>query len=48
MIKIVTNRLIIRDHQEDDIYAMHELLSDEKDMFYLPEIRTSNIVPGSG
>lgn len=43
MIKIVTNRLIIRDHQEDDIYAMHKLLSDEKTMFYLPEIRTSNI-----
>lgn len=43
MIRITTKRLIIRDHQEDDIYAMHELLCDKKAMFYLPEIRTSNI-----
>ena len=43
MIRLVTKRLIIRDHQEDDIYPMHELLSDEKAMFYLPEIRTKNI-----
>ncbi|NLO09508.1 MAG: GNAT family N-acetyltransferase [Clostridiales bacterium] len=43
MFSIATKRLIIRDHKDDDIYAMHELLSDEKAMFYLPDIRTKNI-----
>ena len=43
MIQIETNRLIIRDHIKEDLIPMHELLSDKKAMFYLPEIRTENI-----
>ncbi|MBH1939664.1 GNAT family N-acetyltransferase [Mobilitalea sibirica] len=43
MIKINTDRLVIRDHVEDDLDAMHSLLSDEKAMFYLPDIRTRNL-----
>lgn len=30
MINILTKKLVIRDHQEYDIYAMYDLLSDEK------------------
>lgn len=43
MIRLVTDRLIIRDHVDDDIHDMHSLLSDEQAMFYLPEIRTKNM-----
>lgn len=43
MIKITTSRLLIRDHIEEDLDAMHELLSDEKAMFYLPGLRKKNI-----
>lgn len=43
MIKITTSRLIIRDHIEEDLVAMHELLSDEKTMFYLPGLREKSI-----
>jgi ribosomal-protein-alanine N-acetyltransferase len=43
MIKMITNRLIIRDQVQDDIDAMHLLLSDEKAMYYLPDIKTTSI-----
>lgn len=43
MLKIETNRLIIRDHIEEDIEVMHTLLSDEKAMFYLPDIKTNTL-----
>lgn len=43
MIKIVTDRLIIRDHVENDLNDLHSLISNEKVMYYLPEIRTKNI-----
>lgn len=42
MIRIISDRLLIRDHIEEDLKTMHELLSSEKTMFYLPEIRTKN------
>jgi [ribosomal protein S5]-alanine N-acetyltransferase len=38
MINIETNRLIIRDHIEEDIESLHNLLSDEKAIHYLPDI----------
>lgn len=43
MIKIITDRLLIRDHVEEDIEGMHELLSNESAMFYLPDIKTKNL-----
>ncbi|QUH28541.1 GNAT family N-acetyltransferase [Vallitalea guaymasensis] len=43
MIRIISDRLLIRDHIEEDLKTMHELLSSEKTMFYLPEIRTKNL-----
>jgi ribosomal-protein-alanine N-acetyltransferase len=38
-----TERLIIRDHVLDDLTELHELLSDEKSMRYLPEIKTKDL-----
>ena len=43
MIQLYTERLIIRDHIIDDLIEHHELLSDEKSMRYLPDIKTKNI-----
>jgi [ribosomal protein S5]-alanine N-acetyltransferase len=42
MINIETDRLI-RDHIEEDIDSLHNLLSDEKAMHYLPDIKTSTL-----
>lgn len=43
MVKIETDRLIIRDHLENDIDSLHELLINEKAMYYLPYIRTTTM-----
>lgn len=43
MVKLDTNRLIIRDHIDGDIASMHVLLSDEKAMYYLQDIKTNNL-----
>jgi ribosomal-protein-alanine N-acetyltransferase len=43
MIQLYTERLIIRDHVLDDLTGHHELLSDEKSMRYLPDIKTKNL-----
>lgn len=43
MIKIKTKRLMIRDHLEPDLDDLHSLISNEKVMFYLPDIETNNI-----
>ncbi|GMQ64630.1 hypothetical protein [Vallitalea maricola] len=43
MIRIISDRLLIRDHIEEDLKTMHELLYNEKTMFYLPEIRIKNL-----
>jgi [ribosomal protein S5]-alanine N-acetyltransferase len=43
MINIETDRLIIRDHIEEDIESVHNLLSDEKAMHYLPDIKTNTL-----
>jgi ribosomal-protein-alanine N-acetyltransferase len=43
MVQLYTERLIIRDHVLDDLTEHHELLSDEKSMRYLPEIKTKNL-----
>jgi ribosomal-protein-alanine N-acetyltransferase len=42
MIKLETNRLIIRDHIESDIDGLHSVLSDKDLMFYIQDIATSN------
>jgi ribosomal-protein-alanine N-acetyltransferase len=43
MVQLYTERLIIRDHVLNDLMEHHELLSDEKSMRYLPEIKTKNL-----
>jgi [ribosomal protein S5]-alanine N-acetyltransferase len=42
MIHLETPRLIIRDHIDKDLEDLHSLISDEKAMYYLPEVRTRN------
>ena len=43
MIKLLTDRLIIRDYNIDDLENYHEILSDDKVMYYLQDIKTVNI-----
>ncbi|MDR2598746.1 MAG: GNAT family N-acetyltransferase [Oscillospiraceae bacterium] len=43
MIKLFTNRLIIRDYTAHDLLNNHELLSDNTIMYYLQDIKTNNI-----
>lgn len=43
MIVLETERLIIRDHYLSDLDSHHRLLSDEKSMHFIPDIKTSNI-----
>lgn len=43
MIYLVTDRLIIRDHTMEDLNSHHALLSDEKCMYYIQDIRTSTL-----
>ena len=42
-IRLMTERLIIRDPVLSDIEGWHRLLSDPKTMYYLQDIRTSSI-----
>jgi ribosomal-protein-alanine N-acetyltransferase len=43
MIKLFTDRLIIRDYIIDDFQNYHRILSDNKVMYYLQGIKTKNI-----
>ena len=43
MIRLSTNRLIIRDPLPTDIEAWHRLLSDPKTMYYLQDIMTHSL-----
>lgn len=43
MIRIETKRLIIRDHILDDLESLHNLISDDEVMYYLPDIKTRSI-----
>lgn len=43
MLKIETNRLIIRDHIAEDLLPLHSLLSNEQAMYYIPDLRTENL-----
>jgi len=38
MLKLETDRLILRDYKETDLQNMHQLWSDKKTMFYLDDI----------
>lgn len=37
-----TQRLILRDHRMEDMESHHELLSNQEDMYYVPEVRTNS------
>jgi [ribosomal protein S5]-alanine N-acetyltransferase len=43
MIKIETSRLLIRDHIKEDLLPLHNLLSNEEAMYYIPDLKTENI-----
>ena len=43
MIKLFTDRLIIRDYLIEDLHKNHELLSDKIIMYYLQDIKTNNM-----
>ena len=43
MINLLTDRLVIRDYLINDLDNHHKLLSDEKVMYYLQDIRTNTI-----
>jgi ribosomal-protein-alanine N-acetyltransferase len=43
MIKLFTDRLILRDYIADDFQNYHRILSDNKVMYYLQGIKTKNI-----
>ncbi|MCL2840369.1 MAG: GNAT family N-acetyltransferase [Defluviitaleaceae bacterium] len=43
MVRIETDRLILRDYVESDLNEMHRLWSDKKTMYYLDDIWTTTI-----
>lgn len=43
MIQLTTDRLIIRDHVQEDLQALHGLLSNPIAMYYLDDIRTATL-----
>ncbi len=43
MIRLYTDRLLIRDHTESDLATHHELLSDRKVMRFMQDIQTDSI-----
>ena len=43
MIHIETDRMILRDHIQQDLLELHSLLSDETVMYYLPDIQTTTL-----
>ena len=43
MIKLKTERLIIRDHEIGDLLSYHSLLSDKESMYYLQDLYTNTL-----
>ena len=43
IIRLETERMILRDHFPSDLQTHHDLLSDEKAMYYLPDIYTHTL-----
>ncbi len=43
MIRLETERLVVRDHLPGDLLPMHELLSDRRAMHYLRDIMTDDL-----
>ena len=43
MIRIETERLIIRDRTMDDLFDLHSILSDSKVMYFLEDIQTYSL-----
>lgn len=43
MIILETERLIIRDYDENDLDEVHKLFTDEDVMYYMPDIKTNSI-----
>ena len=42
-IKLETKRLILRKNEEKDLHDLHRLLSDKKNMYFMPELVTYNL-----
>ena len=43
MVALETKRLIVRDYKDSDLYNLHKLFSDKKNMYFLNEISTDTI-----
>jgi RimJ/RimL family protein N-acetyltransferase len=43
MVKLFTDRLIIRDYVIEDLEDLHKLLPDKKVLKYIPEEKSENI-----
>lgn len=43
MVNLITERLIIRDYQAEDVEAFHELFTNDDVMLMMPEIKTSSL-----
>ncbi|MBE6011201.1 MAG: GNAT family N-acetyltransferase, partial [Lachnospiraceae bacterium] len=43
LIWLESERLILRDHVEADFESHHELISNEKNMYYMPEVLTHSL-----
>jgi len=43
MIEIKTERLIIRDHIQEDLIGLHTLLSDPEGMYYLQDLKSNTL-----
>lgn len=48
MIQLHTPRLLIRDHVPDDLHTHHELFSDQKIMWFVPDVMTHNLEESRG
>ncbi len=43
MVRLETERMIIRDHQKTDLKAHHNLISNDEVMYYIQDIKTASI-----
>jgi len=43
MVRIETKRLIIRDHILEDLEPLHNLLSNDEVMYFIPDTKTKTI-----
>ena len=43
MIRIEIKRLTIRDHIPEDLESLHNLLSNDEVMYFMPELKTKTL-----